>query len=105
MKAQGIFWIAVSPSRVGQALQNLAPNLVTRLEAPVYKIAGYAVGLPGADVRGLQVCAKRALRSDRVLRDEVPAGGDHAAKILRPRPVPFTDPDTVLSVIAARDAR
>ena len=55
--------------------------------ALVHEEPGRPLRLERADVGGFENGAQRPLGRHRVLVDELPTGGDHAAEVLRPGPL------------------
>jgi hypothetical protein len=87
MKTQRVLWIGIPPSPIWQGLENLQRDVGAGLLALGGEIARRPLWLLGTQVRCLQDSPQYSPRGDRMLLDELAARTEHAAEVLRPRPV------------------
>src|SRR6516162_506935 len=102
IEPRGVFGIVFPPPVVRELAHRLRGIGVTGREVAIDHAAGDPEGFDPAEVRRLEDCAHHPLGCHRMLAHEFAVSGQHAAKILRPRPVGRRAEDHVACMAGAQ---
>src|SRR5208282_2301953 len=97
-----VLGVVLAPFIVGDVADRLQRIVVAGGKAPFDEALRGRRRLAGAEVGGLQNSAQHPFGRDRVIADEFPVAREHAAEILRPRPVHCAVDDNVAEMPGAK---